>query len=145
MTALPVTELPAADAPCPSWCDKPVCHSYEWQDEALHGGRLLGRYHRSNVESHSGDIVTIVAAGNAALDHSPTEQVETPLIGLMLVDQDGQEVYLDDMTAERARELAHFLHGALLTAANRLERIGVAQRARTIGSEAGRRAQEAAR
>jgi hypothetical protein len=121
MSAQPIELPPPAAAPCPSWCDMPAGHPYCNEDRVAH---TVSRHHGAELARLGEHSVNISAIGVASSDDSPTETVERPLIDVNFFENTfGREQYVDDLTAAEARELAHFIHGALLKAANRLEQI----------------------
>ena len=67
--------------------------------------------------------MTIDASASAAHDDATSERVGAPLISVVIEGPEREVFYIDDLTAETHARAAHFLHGALLVAANRLDRI----------------------
>lgn len=135
MTALAI-ENPRAAAPCPPWCGKPAGHSYEMSNCHVKGD--LGRFHRATVarlaDAPFGDFdetgiaeVSIAGVGYAFSDSNPVEFTQDGFAIDVTLEVDGEDFCINGLTADQARELAHFLHGALLTAANRLDGITEAQ------------------
>jgi hypothetical protein len=107
-----------AVVPCPPWCEVGEGHAYELEDPPG-----VGREHVAYLRGAAPDDKVMIAAfAHAAHNGATEERVDVPLIDVMIEGAE-RDFHIDDLTADRARELAHFLPGALLAAADRLDRI----------------------
>jgi hypothetical protein len=117
--------MPRAAAPCPDWCGMPAGHPY---GEPAREGEGVSREHVLTVGKWQSPftetvhswyaVVEITANAEADADDSPTERsIDRPSISFYV------EGDIDDLTPDRARDLAAFLSAALRGGAHRLEQI----------------------
>jgi hypothetical protein len=111
-----IDQLPRAEAPCPPWCAKPEGHPYESE---THEGAEVRPHTRTLFESPT---VQLYVEAEGVADHNGAPETLAPVLACCRIETRGSgEVYVDDLTASDARELAERLPAALLAAAEWLE------------------------